>query len=92
MTYRLLTFYCARCKTGTPHEYDTEQEKARCTICADKKIRAGRQSRMDHEHTINRHIAALDGMGNRGPKSRRLAPPKQIHSEGRSSPTAKAER
>jgi DNA-directed RNA polymerase subunit RPC12/RpoP len=68
MTYRLTTFYCSRCKTATPHEHDTEHEKARCTICADKQIRAGRQSRMQYEKTTTRHIAALDGMGNRGPK------------------------
>jgi hypothetical protein len=67
MTYRLMTFYCARCRTATPHEYDTERERARCALCADKQFRlratARKEALYDDTH---RHIAALGGMGNQG--------------------------
>ena len=67
MAYRLMTLYCAKCRAATPHEYDTENERARCTECADKQLRLKAATRREPTET-ERHIAALDGYGNRGPK------------------------
>jgi hypothetical protein len=69
MSYQLVTRYCARCKTGTPHEYDDETEKGRCVLCADKSIRKQPELRFENFTDTVRHIAALDGAGNRGPES-----------------------
>lgn len=66
MTYRLTTFYCQRCRTATPHEHDEENQRARCAICAEKKIRADQQARLKYSNDLESHIAALDGFANRG--------------------------
>jgi transcription elongation factor Elf1 len=73
MTYRLRTFYCERCRAATPHETSidpkTERERARCTVCADKQLRLRAEVRAEAAFSDTaRHIAALDGAGNRGEK------------------------
>jgi hypothetical protein len=66
MTYQIHQFYCNRCRQATPHETSEDEQKARCITCAEK------QGRIEFEKQkfsdTNRHIAALDGMGNRGPR------------------------
>jgi hypothetical protein len=57
-------FYCKRCRAGTPHEMSEDGQRARCIMCTEKQ----RTLQLDREQfsDTNRHIAALDGMGNRG--------------------------
>jgi len=68
MTFQLVTRYCAKCRTGTPFEYDTETEKGRCTICADKQIRRHAQRKLasaDPQDEVAAFRAALEPRGER---------------------------
>ena len=67
MTYQLATFYCDRCRAGTPHEHDRETGKSSCTICTTKKREFPPPTKRDAETVLQAHLNALDGMGNRGP-------------------------
>jgi hypothetical protein len=70
MTFQLVNFYCHRCRTGTPHEFDSETQKSRCVICTDKEIRHAAQKRLAIADEIDSFIAALDGAGDRDPHDR----------------------
>lgn len=61
MTYQLSTFYCSKCRAATPHEFDEENWRARCTVCADKQIPHAAQRRAKLANEIERHMQALDG-------------------------------
>jgi hypothetical protein len=64
MTYQLHTFYCRKCREATPHEMSEDGQRASCITCQQSQ----RQLAFDRAQysETNRHIAALDGMGNRG--------------------------
>ncbi len=62
MTYQLTTFYCKRCKTGTPHELDGNG-KAHCVPCGVTNDRHQEQRELEIQRETERHIAALDGFG-----------------------------
>jgi hypothetical protein len=68
MTYDIHEFYCRNCKAPTPHEVSEDGQRARCITCLNK-------DRTPHElkyaDDTARHIAALDGFGNRGEKERK---------------------
>jgi hypothetical protein len=57
-------FYCKKCREVRPHELTEDGQRARCLIC----INSQRQLALDRAQysDTNKHIAALDGMGNRG--------------------------
>jgi hypothetical protein len=66
MTYAIFHFLCVRCRVVTPHEMNETGQKARCLICLDKQARLDFDKKKPSE--LERHLAALDGMGNRGPR------------------------
>ena len=68
MTFHIHTRHCARCHTGTPHEIDADNPNhAYCVTCRERKPTPHEAYRF-HSDPSNTaaHIAALDGMGNRG--------------------------
>jgi hypothetical protein len=67
MTFNLHTFYCHACAEVTPHEMNEDGQKARCITCLNKR---SAQSDLKFQHETERHIAALDGHGNRGEQRR----------------------
>src|SRR4029077_8973254 len=70
VTYQTSTFYCKRCKQPTAHELSKDGDRARCIICTEKQRRI--EFEEQHFSDTNRHLAALDGTGNRGPESAAL--------------------
>jgi len=67
VSYQIHDFYCKRCREVRPHEMSEDGQKARCIVCqqSQKQLALDRAQFSD----LNRHLAALDGMGNRGPES-----------------------
>ncbi len=72
MSYSTHTFYCRRCKQPTPHEMSEDGQRARCILCANSQHQLA-LDRAQYSET-NRHIAALDGMGNRGEAPQKRKP------------------
>jgi ribosomal protein L44E len=62
--FRTYEFYCKKCREVRPHELSEDGQRARCITCSQSQ----RQLAFDRAKysDTNRHIAALDGMGNRG--------------------------
>src|SRR5579863_9454759 len=58
-------YYCDVCKEGTPHQLI--EGKPTCLRCKDKKAK---QQELPQDDTLKRHLAALDGSGNRGESSK----------------------
>jgi hypothetical protein len=52
----------------TPREDERGHRDCWCGLCHCHKCQAKRQQSLTIDHTTNRHIAALDGAGNRGEK------------------------
>jgi hypothetical protein len=64
VTFQLHTYYCTRCRTATPHELSEDGQSARCVTCT--ATQRALQIEQQQFSPTNRHLAALDGMGNRG--------------------------
>lgn len=64
MTADVRHFHCSKCKAVTPHEMNQDWTKARCAECAARQRNLALHE--DQFSPTNRHISALDGMGNRG--------------------------
>lgn len=71
MTFRIVSFWCGRCKAATPHEHD-DTGKSYCVVCRERKTPRREPFRFVNDPGNTRaFISALDGMGNRGEQPRR---------------------
>ena len=64
MTFHLTTRWCRHCANQTPHETETGTGRERCVPCAEKK--RGPTLPPYERGTLQQHLSALDGAGNRG--------------------------